>query len=96
MGYLNYGISNLEELYNKALSLAVVDANKKANTLAKALGVKLEGPIRVEEIGGNSHSRPMIEEVSMDIEKGEGSVTTPIEVKNLEIRGRLQIGYKFN
>lgn len=96
IGYLNYGISNSEELYNKALSLAAIDANKKADTLAKALAVKLEGPIRVEEVGNNNYNRPLIEEVGMDSVKDSGPVTTPIEVKNLEIRGRLQIDYKFN
>jgi len=41
---ISFGISNYEDYYNEALKNAVLAANRKANTIADALGVKLKAP----------------------------------------------------
>lgn len=96
VGYLRYGSSHGEKAYTEALEMAVKDARLKADAIGKALGVKLKAAVKVEELGGNYYRRNVNEEVGLTMaEDNAQAISTPIEVKDLEIRGELQIDFKY-
>lgn len=93
---LSYGSSNSQAAYNKALGLAVMDANEKSKALENALGVKVKGVIKVEETSNNQYNRPIMQEMAMgSSSKSDSSAPTPIQVENLEIRARLTVEYQY-
>ncbi len=78
IGQLRFRHSQQETLARKAAALAVADARRIAEALARAAGVKI---VRLHRLryGGNRHPAPMRAEIAM------AAAATPIEVGDLDI-----------
>ncbi len=78
IGQLRFRHSQQEALARKAAALAVADARRIAEELARAAGVKI---VRLHRLryGGNRHPAPMRAEIAM------AAAATPIEVGDLDI-----------
>ena len=78
IGQLRFRHSQQETLARKAAALAVADARRIAEELARAAGVKI---VRLHRLryGGNRHPAPMRAEIAM------AAAATPIEVGDLDI-----------
>lgn len=87
---LQFGINNTKHICNGLLEQAATDARKEAETLAKALGVKLKGIKKVSSSCGNKTPRPYMERAFVmadgvaaappPVESGEASVTAQVYV----------------
>ncbi|HOQ08012.1 MAG TPA: SIMPL domain-containing protein [Clostridiales bacterium] len=89
---IRFGLSNYEDYYNEALKNAVLAADRKAKTIADALGVKLKGAVTVNESGGYS---PLLNYAVYDM-KAEGvGASTPIQAGQLEITAYVNIVYEY-
>lgn len=90
---INYSNSNTNESYYKALDLAIKDANKKADMIAKSLNLKNIKPVLVEESSRNYV--PVKESnVNLEIAKDESSLT-PIYIEDLEIYASVKIEFAY-
>jgi len=90
---ISFGISNYEDYYNTALKNAVLAAKKKADTVADALGVKLKGPVTVNEGGGYS---PLTNYAVYDMKAADDyNAATPIQAGSIEITANVSIIYEY-
>jgi len=89
---ITFGLSNYEDYYNEALKNAVLAANRKANTIAGALGVKLKGAVTVNEGGGYS---PLTNYVVYSKSDEAVGASTPIQAGELEITAYVNIVYEY-
>ena len=89
---ISFGISDYEEYYNEALKNAVLAADKKANTIAGALGVKLKGAVTVNEGGGYS---PLSNYAVYSMRDEAYGAQTPIQAGTLEISAYVNIVYEY-
>ena len=89
---ISFGISDYEEYYNEALKNAVLAADKKANTIAGALGVKLKGAVTVNEGGGYS---PLSNYAVYSVRDEAYGAQTPIQAGTLEISAYVNIVYEY-
>jgi uncharacterized protein YggE len=89
---ISFGISNYEDYYNEALKNAVLAANRKANTVAGALGVELKGPVTINESGGYS---PLSNYAVYDMRADEAAAPTPIQAGSLNITAYVNIVYEY-
>lgn len=89
---ISFGISNYEDYYNEALKNAVLAANRKANTIADALGVKLKGAVTINEGGGYN---PLTNWAVTDMRVEEAGAATPIQAGTMEITAYVNIAYEY-
>lgn len=89
---ISFELSDYEQFYNEALKNAVLAAKKKAGTVADALGVKLKGPVTVNESGGYS---PLRNYVTYDLMAEAERAATPIQAGSLEITATVSIVYEY-
>ena len=85
---ITFGLS----YYNEALKNAVLAANRKANTIAGALGVKLKGAVTISEGGGYS---PLTNYAVYSKSDGAVGASTPIQAGELEITAYVNIVYEY-
>ena len=89
---ISFGISNYEDYYNEALKNAVLAANRKANTIADALGVKLKGAVTINEGGGYN---PLTNWAVTDMRVEGAGAATPIQAGTMEITAYVNIAYEY-
>jgi len=89
---ISFALSNYEEYYNTALKNAVLAAQKKANTIADALGVKLKAPISVYESGGYS---PLSNYATYNMKSEAEMAATPVEAGSIEITATINAVYEY-
>lgn len=83
---IRFGFDDPSKLRDDARQRAVADARRRAEELARLSGIKLGGPITVEELAANQSSPPtvMLESADvarMPIERGTGSVSVEVRVR---------------
>lgn len=90
---IRFTITNLEIYYNQALSTAIQNAESKANTIARTLGVKLVRiPVKITE--ETRVIEPPIPFQASLLSEG-AAVPTPIQPGELEIRAVLRAQYTY-
>jgi uncharacterized protein YggE len=90
---IRFTITNLEIYYNQALSTALQNAESKANTIARTLGVKLvRTPIKITE--ETRVIEPPIPFQASLLAEG-AAAPTPIQPGELEIRAVLRAQYTY-
>ncbi len=77
----------IQELYEQALQLALLDANEKADIVGKTLNVKIIGPLEIN-IGSSYQPTPQLESAL--------KVDTPIIPGELSISVQVQVSYQYN
>jgi len=90
---ISFGLSNYEDYYNEALKNAVLAADRKAKTIADALGVKLKGALTVNESGGGYS--PLHNYAVYDMRAEGAGAATPIQTGQLEISAYVSIVYEY-
>lgn len=82
---IRFDYSNRDFVYQEALSFALKDATKKAETLAKSMGVNLSRiPFSIQETGTERDVRPF-----QPMVLSQDSSSTPIQAGQLEIKASL-------
>lgn len=90
---IRFTITNLEIYYNQALSTAIQNAESKANTIARTLGVTLvRTPVKITE--ETRVIEPPIPFQASLLTEG-AAVPTPIQPGELEIRAVLRAQYSY-
>lgn len=90
---IRFTVTNLEIYYNRALSTAIQNAESKANTIAKTLGVTLvRTPVKITE--ETRVIEPPIPFQASLLAEG-AAVPTPIQPGELEIRAVLRALYTY-
>lgn len=80
----------------QALEKAVLEAKRKANTIAQALGVRLSGILQVDE-GGVSIQPPMyMERAAMAMARGGGDAATPVSPGEVTVNASVTIRYRID
>jgi uncharacterized protein len=80
---IQFSVAEPQELYNRALSMAVVDSYNKAQTVARTLGIQTSiSPLTITEETQKGSPGPFLV-ASLDTSSGSG---TPIEPGKLEIK----------
>ncbi|MDR0819292.1 MAG: SIMPL domain-containing protein [Oscillospiraceae bacterium] len=84
---VSFRLSDVETYYNQALEKAISNAKGKASTIAKALGVSVELPVRVSENGSyytpiayGNYDAVTENSQSVTISQGELEVTASVSV----------------
>ncbi|SFA96657.1 hypothetical protein SAMN04488577_1823 [Bacillus sp. cl95] len=83
--------SKEDEIYLQALKAALLQANKKAETLAGTLNVKLN-PVPFAVTEGQDEQRPVYEQPAMFV---KGVSTTPIEPGQITIKAIVSARYSY-
>ena len=83
---IRFGFDDPSKLRDDARQRAVADARRRAEELARLSGIKLGGPITVEELASNQTPAPTLALESADvarmpIERGTGSVSVEVRVR---------------
>ena len=83
---IRFGFDDPSKLRDDARQRAVADARRRAEELARLSGIKLGGPITVEELASNQTPAPTVTLESADvarmpIERGTGSVSVEVRVR---------------
>lgn len=91
---ISFNLSNVDEYYNQALSSAMANAKSKADTLAKAIGVKIGVPSKIVE--GSNYYSPYLTGNYL----GMGSVTSePEAIKisegEIEVTANVLVTYEY-
>lgn len=92
IGYLNYESSKADEYYNEALMGAVKNAKSKADSIAKALNIKVSYPNKITESSNNYYP---IYRNNLELKESMDSISTPIEVKDLNIKASISVEFSF-
>lgn len=92
LDYIDYKSSKADELYNKALQMAIKESKIKANAIAEALGVEIKQVLRAEESSTNYFRNNT---VSLDSVKEESMEDVPMKIEDLSIIAnvRVEFGY---
>ncbi|GGA83284.1 SIMPL domain-containing protein [Ornithinibacillus halotolerans] len=90
---INMTVSNQDVYYRQALGNAIIDAQEKAQVIAKTLDVTVNPlPIRLRELTGNSSEPPRPFVLGASTEKG---VTTPIEPGQYKIIAQVEAEFTY-
>ncbi len=92
---VTFDISDKGKYYGEALKKAALDAQGKAEVIAEALGLKLKGPVTINE---NSYGYTPIYRKAVELDEAAAwaaDAPTPIEGGTLEIRASLNIVYEY-
>lgn len=91
IGNLRFGVLNSDELYNEALKVALIDAQKKSNTISKFIEKPIKRIIKIEETSYDNY-RQSLEVGSVEQERLS---ETPIQIQEINIKAsiRMELGY---
>ncbi len=92
---LNFGIRDREKFQTEALRLAVLDARKKAEVAASALG-KVIVSVRSVSINSASIMAPRMEEKMMMMSNMDSSYETPIESGTLKCSASVHVEFEIS
>lgn len=92
---LNFGIRDREKFQTEALRLAVLDARKKAEVAASALG-KVIVSVRSVSINSASIMAPRMEEKMMMMSNMDSSYETPIESGTLKCTASVHVEFEIS
>jgi uncharacterized protein YggE len=91
---MSFTVADHDELEDRALELAVADARRKADRLATALGVTIDGVERLTAGGGGVV--PMMARRAMGFGPSRApAAPTPVEGGQLRIAAEVQVTYTF-
>lgn len=95
MNHIQFSLSKekQQELYQEALTQAVLDAKSKAETLAKAAKVKIKHPYQITE-SSNNFTTPRYETSEVMLEKSFAS-DPPIASGELVVEARVSVDYRY-
>ncbi|HCC07302.1 MAG TPA: SIMPL domain-containing protein [Clostridiales bacterium] len=93
---VTFGLVDETASYNEALSIAMKNAQGKANALATVVGVQLDKPSRISEDSYGGGAQPMYSNQAMNM-KAYDSVesATPVESGDIEITARVSVEYQY-
>lgn len=89
---VDFKLQDESKFYQQALQSAVADAQEKAQAMADAAGVELDGPLDMQESGSVSAPQYMMEAPAAD--KAEESVNTPVQSGEITVAAQVSIVYK--
>ena len=88
---IRFGLSNQEELRNKALEMALINSQNKASHMMGVYKIKDISPIKIQENYQTSYNGPQIyKEMAMD-----SSNSTPISSGEMNITATVYVEYEF-
>jgi len=90
---ISFSLSNAEEYYNQALANAMANAKGKADTLAKAIGVKIGVPSKVVENGSYYSPSPVSNYVRLGF--AETSDAAPVSQGEIEVTANVTVTYEY-
>ncbi|MDR3091026.1 MAG: SIMPL domain-containing protein [Clostridiales bacterium] len=99
-GGITFTLSDRDKYYQQALTAAVTNAKAKADTIAKAAGVKTLAPSEITESGGYNSYSPIYYNDAMESANGmmkaaSDSVTTPVSAGEIEVSATVSIVYVY-